>query len=81
MGMGGGHIFVDVTSEWSLPEVNRLLHLPQSVIHGGVKVLKGAEGFSVTLIDDAAEVREAEGAQAADDGAGVGIILEQVSGL
>ena len=64
-----------------VPEINRLLHLLESVIHDGVKVLKGAEGFAVTLIDDAAEVCEAEGAEAADDAAGPGIILEQVSGL
>ena len=64
-----------------VPEIDRLLHLLQSVIHDGVKVLKCAEGFSVTLIDDAAEVREAEGAEAPDDRACPGIILEQVSGL
>ena len=64
-----------------VPEINRLLHLLDSVIHEGVKVLKCAEGFSVTLIDDAAEVREAEGAQAADDGAGPGIVLERFLGL
>ena len=57
------------------PEMNRLLHSLQSVIHDGVEVFKGAEGFSVTLIDDAAEVGKAEGAEAADDGAGPGIVL------
>ena len=64
-----------------VPEINRLLHLLEPVIHDGVKVLECAEGFPVTLIDDAAEVGEAEGAEAADDRAGPSIVLERVLGL
>ena len=63
---------------------NQEILLPPSghpVVHNRVKVLKGVEGFGVTLIDEATEVWETNGANTTDNCTGVDVILEQESRL